>query len=103
MREITDINKFYDVIKNNSCAVEFYGSNCPACKQLERLIDNISSYYPHIEFIKVNVELYPEIAGEFAVMSVPTTIFINYGVNIGMEIGAVGKDKIIRYLNAMED
>ena len=81
---------FFEIIKNQTCLVDFYADWCGPCKMLLPVLDEID----FIDILKVNVDEYPEIAKKFGIMSIPTLIFFKNGLEQEREIGYRGLDEI---------
>ena len=63
--------------------IDFYADWCGPCKMLLPILDEID----FTDVLKVNVDEQPEIAKRFGVMSIPTLIFFNNGLEQNREIG----------------
>ena len=63
--------------------IDFYADWCGPCKMLLPILDEID----FTDVLKVNVDELPEIAKRFGVMSIPTLIFFNNGLEQNREIG----------------
>lgn len=63
--------------------LDFYADWCGPCKMLLPILDEID----FTDVLKVNVDELPEIAKRFGVMSIPTLIFFNNGLEQNREIG----------------
>lgn len=73
----------FDNLISGRVLVDFYADWCGPCKRLAPLLEEIDS----IDVIKVNVDLFPEIARTYGVMSIPTLILFNEKKEIKKEIG----------------
>ncbi len=72
--------------------VDFYADWCGPCKLAEPILDELSQEYKDkVVFVKLNVDENQELAGQYGVMSIPTTILFNGGQEIGRQIGFAGK------------
>ena len=90
IKHIEKENDFYEIIKNQTCIVDFYADWCGPCKMLIPVLDEID----FVDIIKVNVDTFPEIAKKFGIMSIPTLIFFKNGLEQEREIGYRGLDEI---------
>ena len=81
---------FFEIIKRQTCLVDFYADWCGPCKMLMPVLDEID----FIDIIKVNVDEFPEIAKKFGIMSIPTLIFFKDGLEQEREIGYRGLDEL---------
>lgn len=92
INKITDSNFDQEVLKNSlPVLVDFYADWCGPCKMAEPVLEELSlSYKDKVSFVKVNVDE-NQIPGKFGVMSIPTTILFNKGVEVGRQTGFGGK------------
>ncbi len=73
--------------------IYFSGENCSVCTALKPKISNeVSSHFPKIKILEVNVSSHKEIASHFTVFSIPTILlfldkkeFIRVGRNISVK------------------
>jgi len=73
--------------------VDFYADWCGPCKMAEPVLDELSNVYKDkVVFVKVNVDEAGEVAGKYSVMSIPTTILFNKGVEVNRQVGFAGKE-----------
>lgn len=80
--------------------VDFYADWCGPCKMAEPVLDELSNTYKDkITFVKVNVDEAGEVAGKYGVMSIPTTVLFNKGVEVGRQVGFAGKEGFESLLN----
>ena len=90
IKHIEKESDFYDIIAKDTCIVDFYADWCGPCKMLLPVLDEID----FTDIIKVNVDLFPEIAKKFGIMSIPTLVFFKDGLEQEREIGYRGLDEI---------
>lgn len=88
--------------------VEFWHQNCPFCKKLNPIIDDLAEEYKgKVRFVRVNVLTDPknrEIALENGVMGTPTVIFFCNGRSVGTVVGVHPKERLRDILdNMLED
>ena len=84
---------FNELIKNR-VLVDFYAEWCGPCKRLMPILEQIDS----IDIIKVNTDLFPQLARTYGIMSIPTLILFDGGEEIRKEIGFKTKDEIEQML-----
>jgi len=79
-----NIEELNNIIKiKPAVMVYFSGAYCGVCKVLHpKIIKAMKKYYPLIEQINLEVEQYPEIAGQFNVFALPTIIIYFDGKEI---------------------
>lgn len=51
-----------------------------------------------INFIKINVDEYPDIARKYGVMTIPTVILFKDGKEVKRNIGFMSKEELIDFL-----
>ncbi|MFP4024195.1 MAG: thioredoxin family protein [Thiohalospira sp.] len=91
--DITNFDEFSTAIKNKGCLFYFSHEKCNVCKVLKPKIHNLlSQNFPKIKMFYCNTELYPEIAAQNSVFTVPTIIiyfegkeFFRKSRNIGIQ------------------
>jgi thioredoxin 1 len=92
VKKIKDAGAF--IADNELCVVEFTGSNCPACKAMERSLSEIEPNFSDIAFCSIDAEESPSDAALFGVLSVPTTFIIVNGMIMDTIIGSIEKEKM---------
>lgn len=85
---------FNDLIKNK-VLVDFYASWCGPCKMISTELEEVES---DIEVIKVNVDVYEDIARSYGVMSIPTLILFDSGKEVKRNVGFMDKNNIENFL-----
>ena len=79
--------------------LDFWAPWCGPCRMLGPVIDQIANEAPHIKVVKVNIDLEPELAQEFSVMSIPTLVVIKGGEETNRAVGVIPKAAILELLN----
>lgn len=88
---------FDSLVSNGLVLVDFYADWCGPCKMLLPILDEID----FTDVLKVNVDELPEIAKRFGVMSIPTLIFFNNGLEQNREIGYRSLEEIKEEFNKL--
>jgi len=63
--------------------LDFYADWCNPCKRMSPLIDSVAALLPQYTFIKINRDLFMDLAKTFNITSIPTLIFLRNGKEIG--------------------
>lgn len=78
MYQITNTEEFYSNIKNNNVTlVDFYANWCQPCLRLMPILEGLSLKMLDVNFVKVNVDEFPELASVYSVKSLPTLMLID--------------------------
>lgn len=88
--KVIDIQGFEnEVLKSDIPAVvDFWASWCAPCKMLAPVLEELSEDYAgKMNFYKINIDDYPEIAMEYKIMSIPTIMIFENGVQEGKLVG----------------
>lgn len=97
IKKITADNFNSEVIENKGkVLVDFYADWCGPCKMISPIIEEIANEHPEISVCKVNVDVTPEFAIRYNVVSIPTLILFENGKVSDIKVGLVGKDTILK-------
>ena len=99
MQEINETG-FDSSIKGSSAIVEFFTDWCAVCKTMEPALQGMSKIYGNdVKFLKINAGKNINLAQKFAVMSVPTFLFIKDGRVIDQVVGFMNQMQLKEKLN----
>ncbi len=90
MIKYLESSNFEEEIKKGKILVDFYADWCGPCKMLGEVLENMQD----INILKVNVDLYPDIAENYGIMSIPTLISFEDGKEKNKHIGFADEDVI---------
>ncbi|KAF8643433.1 hypothetical protein HU200_066863 [Digitaria exilis] len=68
--------------------IDFTASWCGPCRFIAPLFVEFAKKYPHVFFLKVDVDEVKEVAAEYKIEAMPTFHFIKDGVKVESIIGA---------------
>lgn len=85
-----DLAAFNALIASGPVVVDFYAPWCGPCKQLAPELEKLAQRYPHVTFIKVDINMFSAIPVSYNVRSIPTLIFFRNGREMHREIGFSG-------------
>ncbi|OHD57763.1 MAG: hypothetical protein A2014_05950 [Spirochaetes bacterium GWF1_49_6] len=86
----------------NPSLVYFFSSDCPPCKSLSPRIEELMNRYPALVWTKIDPAVFPQIAAQNMVFTVPIVLIFRRGKEIYKSSRFVDLDKIEQILTAPE-
>ena len=95
--KVVNEKEFNDIIKNKKVVlVDFFATWCGPCRMLSPILEEVSEETNgEYEIVKVDVDESYDLAKKFGIMSVPTMIIFQDGVEAEKIIGLRSKDDIV--------
>lgn len=84
---------FNELIKKKTI-VDFYATWCGPCKMLSPIFEELDKEINSFHFVKVDVDCHEELCREYKVMSIPTIIIFDDGVELERNVGFIPKEKL---------
>lgn len=79
---------FDETVAQGRCLVDFWAGWCAPCRMLAPTIEALAGKYDgSVKVCKVDIDNEPLLASRFEVMSIPTVVFIENGVEKGRVVG----------------
>ena len=94
--EVLNSKNFKEFISKGSVVVDFYADWCGPCKIMGPNFEKAASKVSGVKFAKLNVDGSQDIAMEYGVMSIPTTIVFKNGKAVDMKSGALNEGEIVK-------
>ena len=86
------------VNSSNPVVIDFHATWCGPCKVLSPILEELDDEIEGVEFVKLDVDQHPQIAGQNQVMGVPTVVILKDGEVkdrfVGVQPNEVIKEKI---------
>ncbi|WP_411023057.1 thioredoxin, partial [Salmonella sp. s51228] len=99
--EVETLAAFEEIIKGNkNVAVDFYATWCGPCKMISPKFESLSSKYPDVKFIKIDVDKNTWASEKYGISAMPTFLFFKDDARVGECIGA-SEEKIIEELERL--
>ena len=97
---VLTVNKynFETVTSAKPVLLDFYADWCGPCRMVSPLVDEIAEENPQYLIGKVNVDMEPELAQKFRVLSIPTLVVLKNGKPVSQSVGAKPKEQILAML-----
>lgn len=96
--EVNSNNFDIEVEKSNEfILLDFYGTYCTPCKQLEQELKHLS--LENIKICKINIDNELNLAIKYGIMSVPSLVLLKENKVLNKINGFITKDELIKKLN----
>ena len=86
---------FKKLINEDKILVDFFATWCGPCKMLSPVLEKVES---DIKVVKVDTDLFEDLAREYGVMSIPTLVLFSKGKEVKRNIGFLDKGRVEEFL-----
>ena len=84
--------------------IDFWADWCGPCKMQSPIVDAVAAEMgEQVKVCKVNVDEQASLALNYQIVSIPTLVFMKYGIFQEKMIGLQDKDTIVNYLKSLLD
>ena len=97
---ISSPEQFYEVIQQGPVVIDFFATWCGPCKMIAPLFEQLAAENRAIKFVKVDVDAFEDICGQFSIRSMPTFIARKNGTEVQRFSGA-NADKLRALVNSL--
>lgn len=101
IRELKNGENFNEVVESlDKVIVDFYAVWCGPCQMMSPLLHDLVEKNSEVNILKVNVDEFPEVAGRYGVMSIPTFVPMSKGIEMGSrKIGMATQEELLKMFN----
>jgi len=94
--KVTSANFEDEVLKSDKTVlIDFYADWCGPCKMFSPVVEAVATENEDIKVVKVNVDDAQDLAIQYQVMSIPTTVVIKEGKEVNRVVGMVSKSDLL--------
>ncbi|QCI26558.1 thioredoxin [Buchnera aphidicola (Stegophylla sp.)] len=98
---LTDTNFETIVLNNNKpVLVDFWAEWCGPCQMFAPILQEISQQYKETLIVsKINIDIFPNIASQYSVQSIPTLLLFKKKKVVYTHVGMSSKMEVIKNIN----
>tara|TARA_B100001115_G_scaffold36908_1_gene27220 strand:+ start:248 stop:559 length:312 start_codon:yes stop_codon:yes gene_type:complete len=101
VREI-NAEEYAEIVNSSSpVVIDFHATWCGPCKVLSPILEELNEEIEDVEFVKLDVDQHPQIAGQNQVMGVPTVVILKDGEVKDRFVGVQPKEVIKEKINSL--
>ena len=93
-------NEFRSEIEDGIVLVDFYAQWCGPCRMISPVLEQLHEEYDgKVKFVKVDIDVNPETAKEYGVMSIPNLLIFKDGELEDRLLGFKPKQTLQQWIN----
>ena len=93
-------NEFRSEIEDGIVLVDFYAKWCGPCRMISPVLEQLHEEYDgKVKFVKVDIDVNPETAKEYGVMSIPNLLIFKDGELADRLLGFKPKQTLQQWIN----
>lgn len=96
-----DINKLDEIVNSGVVLLDFYADWCGPCKMLMPELNDLVKKID-VNVYKINVDMNPDIAKKYGIMTIPTLVLYKDGKIVNKHSGYRTSDDLVEWIRASE-
>ncbi len=98
---VTESNFDAEVLKSKTpVVVDIWATWCGPCRFYGPIVEDVSKDYDgKLKFVKIDADENQNIAAKYNIMSIPTTLLVEHGKVKAMQVGAVPKETLKKWID----
>ena len=94
--KVTSTNFEEEVLNSEKTVViDFYAEWCGPCKAYSPIVESVAEENEDIKVVKIDIDSAQDIAMNYRVMSIPTTVIIKNGQEVDRAVGMISKSELL--------
>ncbi len=95
---LTDENFTQVIADNKIVVIDFWAQWCGPCKQYGPIFETVAENNPDVMFVKVNTDEQQEVAAQFGIRSIPTTVVMKEEIVVLQKEGLLFQEQLKGYV-----
>lgn len=95
-----DSTNFKSEMSSGLVLVDFYADWCGPCKMIGPVLEQVASERSDVKIVKLNVDMSPDVAQQYGVMSIPTLILFKDGESKAKTMGFQPKPVLEQWIDS---
>lgn len=102
--ELKDRAEFKSALESDKLTVvDFFATWCGPCKMLTPVVARVDEkLHGEVNFIKVDIDVFNDLASEYRIQSVPTLVYLKDGKEITRTVGYMDEDSLLAKVNSLK-